>query len=75
MREADYPELVQEGGVLMSMQNVTNLWPASVPRHSLWEYALALKATREVFDNRSDLKVADYGYDLGLPPLLGWVGT
>jgi SAM-dependent methyltransferase len=74
MRESDYPDLVPEGGVLMSMQNVTNLWHQSLYRNSLWEYAMAYRAVRDWFGNRTSLRVADYGYSLGLPPLLYWLG-
>lgn len=74
MRESDYPELIAEGGVIMSMQNVTSMWHQSLYRNSLWEYAMAYHSIREVFGNRWDLKVADYGYNMGLPPLLMWLG-
>lgn len=58
----------------MSVQNITTLWHQSLYRNSLWEYALALRAMRKVFGNRRDLRVADYGYDMGFPPTLLWLG-
>jgi SAM-dependent methyltransferase len=58
----------------MSMQNVTNMWHQSLYRNALWEYALAYKAIGRWFGNSSDLRFADYGYGLGLPPLLYWLG-
>jgi hypothetical protein len=60
--------------MLMSMQNVTGLWHPALNKDALWEYAMAARSLREVFGHRRGLRVMDYGYSLGLSPLLLWMG-
>lgn len=75
MREADYDNLKDEGGVIKQIHDTIQMWYSAQHKHRLWEYALAQKVLTTAFGDRKGLTVSDHGCGAGyLSPILYWLG-
>lgn len=75
MREGDYDCLVEQGTVITQIHDAIKMWYPYQHHHRLWEYALASRVLKEVFNGRSKLLVSDHGCGAGyLGPLMLWLG-
>ncbi len=75
MLEKDYEELVSEGQIIQDVNKGIEMWNPAQHQHRLWEYAMAQKALKEVYGDRTGLLVSDHGCGAGyLSPILYWLG-
>lgn len=76
MKKDDYDELKEEGKVILELHHAIQMWYECQHQHRLWEYALALKAFKEVHaSNPNVLLVTDHGCGAGyLSPIMYWLG-
>lgn len=75
MVEKDYENLKEEGAEIIKLQGLIQMWYPAQHTHRLWEYALALRALKEVHGNKPRLLCSDHGCGAGfMSPLLYWKG-
>lgn len=76
MQLSDYEELKDEGQVIMDVQKAIQMWYPCQHQHRLWEYALAQKVMKTVFEDQKGLLISDHGCGAGyLSPIMFWLGN
>jgi SAM-dependent methyltransferase len=75
MRLDDYNYLTEESLLMQQIVNAIQMWYPAQHQHRRWEYALALKAFKQVFGEQKGLTVTDHGCGAGfLSPMMYWLG-